>query len=460
MTTPMTNHDTIRALAAAPAPGRAAADPANPAGAFRERSLGFVDRWARKAVLAQLGALAQGQVTLEEPWGRQSFGQASGGGAGQRDGQSGGQTDNPATLAATLRVLAPGFYRRATLGGSLGAADAYIRGEWACDDLVALFRILLRNLPAADDLDTGLARLRAPLARLAHALRANTRDGSARNIHAHYDLGNDFFALFLDETMSYSSGIFERPDATLRDASVAKIDRLCRKLELRPEDHILEIGTGWGALAIHAAKNFGCRVTTTTISAPQRELALARIKAAGLEGRIEVLLRDYRDLRGQYDKLVSVEMIEAVGHRFLPTYFGACARLLKPQGVMALQAITMPDHRYEDYRRQVDFIQAYIFPGSCVPSTAAMTNAIARASDFRVLHLEDFGLDYARTLREWRTRFCARLDEVRAQGYTDAFIRMWEYYLCYCEAGFAERYTGVAQIVLGRPGARREADKP
>jgi cyclopropane-fatty-acyl-phospholipid synthase len=398
-----------------------------------------VDRGARALVIRRLKSLQGGVVSLIEQTGTQRLG--------------GGDGDDP--LAATLHVTHPRFYRRIATAGALGAAESYLDGDWHSPDLTILLRLLARNLNTADRLRGPLAWFSDLAALLYHKLRANTLDGSRANIHAHYDLGNDFFALFLDETMNYSCGIFEHEGATLRDASIAKMDRLCRKLDLKPEDHLLEIGTGWGGLAIHAAERYGCRVTTTTISRQQHDLATQRIAQAGLAHRVTVLLEDYRRLRGQYDKLVSVEMIEAVGHEFLPDYFAACCRLLKPTGLSAIQAINMNDQRYARYRRRVDFIQRYVFPGSCCPSLEAMIGAIRKASDFRMVHVEDIGPHYATTLRQWRLRFLARLDEVRALGCDDRFIRLWEYYLCYCEAGFAERYIGDVQLVLARPQCRR-----
>ena len=284
-----------------------------------------------------------------------------------------------------------------------------------------------------------------------HKLRGNSRSGSRRNIHAHYDLGNDFFQLFLDETMNYSCGIFETPAATLREASMAKMERVCRRLELSPSDHLMEIGTGWGGLAMHAAANYGCRVTTTTVSKEQHALAVERIREAGLAGRITVLLSDYRDLAGTCDKLVSIEMIEAVGHEYLDAYFATCGRLLEPGGRMLIQAITVPDHHYDKHRRTVDFIQQDIFPGSCIPSMAAMRGAMSRTTDLELVEIFDITPHYAETLRRWRAAFMSRLDEVRALGLPDDFIRMWEYYLAYTEAGFEERVTGDVQMLFTRP---------
>ena len=399
---------------------------------------GWLDRLARRAVRARLQALQNGSVILID---------------GGKPSLFGAQDDSP---WATVRVHDPRFYTEIAFGGSVGAGEAYMRGYWSCDDLTALVRIMLRNRELLDGMETGLARASAPALKAFHWLRRNTRRGSRRNIGAHYDLGNALFALMLDETMMYSCGIFEHEDSTLYDASVAKNERICRKLELTPGDHLLEIGTGWGGFAIHAARHYGCRVTTTTISEEQYALALERIEKAGLSGRITVLLEDYRNLKGRYDKLVSIEMIEAVGHAYYDAYFKTCGELLKPKGRMLLQAITIADQQYERAKRSVDFIQRYIFPGSCIPSVTALCNAITRASDMRLSHLEDIGLHYATTLRHWRQRFFANIDRVRALGYPERFIRMWEFYLCYCEGGFAERAISDVHILLTRSGYRSQ----
>ena len=326
-------------------------------------------------------------------------------------------------------------------------------GHWSTPDLTGLLRLLLLNRTALDSLEGGLARLSAPLRLVAHWLHANTRAGSRRNISAHYDLGNDFFRLMLDETMMYSCALFERPDMTLAEASRAKLDVVCRKLALAPHHHVLEIGTGWGGLAVHAAARYGCRVTTTTISPSQFELARERIRAAGLEDRITVLLEDYRELRGhRYDRLVSIEMIEAIGHRQYETFFRRCSELLAADGRMLLQSITIADRHYARARNEVDFIKRYIFPGCCIPSVGALTRAMVEASDLRLVHLEDIGLHYATTLAAWRQNFHSNLERVRALGYPETFVRMWEFYLCYCEAGFAERALGDVHMVLTREG--------
>jgi cyclopropane-fatty-acyl-phospholipid synthase len=280
--------------------------------------------------------------------------------------------------------------------------------------------------------------------------------GSRRNIRAHYDLGNDFFQLWLDESLTYSCGIFLTPNSSMAEASIEKIDRLCRKLDLQPDDHLLEIGSGWGALAIHAAQNYGCRVTTTTISQEQHRVVRKRIDEAKLTDRVSLLSQDYRQLTGQFDKLVSVEMIEAVGHRFLDTFFRKCSELVRPDGTLVLQAIVLPERGYDQYLRNVDFIQRYIFPGGCLPSLGSILESSARTTDLRFVHAEDFAPHYATTLRNWRRSFDERLPEVRRQGYSQQFIRMWTYYLCYCEAVFEERHCGVLQIQFDKPGCRRD----
>lgn len=406
-----------------------------------ERWSGGLARLAATAVTRQLEHLSKGELTVVEGTRARRFG-------------------TPSDLSAAVEVRDSRFWPDVAFGGSLGAAESYIGGRWTTNDLTAVCRIFARNLDLADGLERGWARLARPAAKAFHWLHRNTKAGSADNIHAHYDLGNDFFRLFLDDTMNYSCGIFERPTSSMREASIAKMDRACRKLDLKPTDHLLEIGTGWGALAIHAAKEFGCRVTTTTVSQEQFSYARKRVRDAGLEHRVEVLLCDYRDLTGRYDKIVSIEMIEAVGHEFLPVYFGKCSGLLTPGGMMLLQGILMAEHRYESYRKSVDFIQRYVFPGSCLSSLAAISSAVARASDMRPVHLEDLTPHYAETLRRWRQSFFERLDDVRELGYPESFLRLWEFYLCYCEAGFEERTVGNVQLLLAKPLNRREPIAP
>jgi cyclopropane-fatty-acyl-phospholipid synthase len=400
-------------------------------GALKERKL---DHIARKAVLALLKKLEYGRITIIEAGQRCAFGEES----------------STASLAADISVHHVQFYSRILFGGSIGAAEAYMEGLWTTDDLTQVMRILALNQKAFADMEKGLARLTSPLYKLYHSARKNTKVGSRKNILAHYDLGNDFYALFLDPTMTYSCGIFEHEHSTLEDASIAKYDRLCQKLELQPGLRLVEIGTGWGGFAVHAAQNYGVHVTTTTISEQQYQYAQKRIRTAGLTEQINLLKHDYRDLTDKYDRLVSIEMIEAVGHHFYNTFFQTCSRLLKDDGLMALQAITIGDQIFDRHKRSVDFIKRYIFPGSCIPSITAMSNAIAKATDLRMIQLEDITPHYARTLREWRRGFFANVDKVREMGYPDTFIRMWEYYLCYCEGGFAERYIGDVQMLCAK----------
>jgi cyclopropane-fatty-acyl-phospholipid synthase len=353
-------------------------------------------------------------------------------------------------IDAMVTVLDPAFYAEIAFGGSVGAGESYMLEHWQADDLTALMRLLLRNRHALDAMETGLALLSGPLRVAAHWLHRNTRSGSRRNISAHYDLGNDFFRLFLDETLMYSCALFEQPEMTLAEASSAKLDAICRKLDLGPQDHVLEIGTGWGGFALHAAGRYGCRITTTTISPSQHELARARVRAAGLQDRVNVILEDYRDLKGSYDKLVSIEMIEAIGHQYFGEFFSRCAQLLTPGGRMLLQSITIADRHYARARDEVDFIKRYIFPGCCIPAISALAQAMADSSDLRIVHLEDIGPHYATTLARWRENFLANLDRVRALGYPESFCRMWEFYLCYCAAGFAEHALGDVQMLITR----------
>ncbi len=351
------------------------------------------------------------------------------------------------------------FYVDILIAGSNGAASAYRDGYWSCSNLTGLFQLMVRNLSTLDNMERGFASIGNWWLKRRHKARSNTRTGSRDNIHAHYDLGNEFFELMLDPSMTYSSGFFLSEESTMEQASTEKLDRICRKLDLKANDHVIEIGTGWGSFAIHAASHYGCRVTTTTISREQFKLANQRVRKLSLQDKIDIQLSDYRDLTGQYDKLVSIEMIEAVGHDFLPGYFSKCSELLKDNGQACIQAITMPDQRYAQYLKNSDFIQQFIFPGSCVPSLCALQNAITESSDMRISGLEDFGLHYARTLDKWHTQFKSNLDAVRELGYGEDFTRLWEYYLCYCEAGFRERYTGLVQLVLDKPAHSREALK-
>lgn len=357
-------------------------------------------------------------------------------------------------LRAELRINDPAFYKHAVFGGSIGIADAYLDGLWACDDLTTLIRILVLNRSTRDNLDYGAARFSQFFHWLGYRLHDNTRRGSQRNIAAHYDLGNDMYQLFLDKTLAYSCGFFVSQESTLEEASYAKFDMICRKLRLTPETQVIEIGTGWGGFAIHAARHYGCPVTTTTISTQQHDLAAQRIREAGLEGKITLLKQDYRDLKGQYDRLVSIEMIEAVGDRFLPVYFSTCSRLLKPDGLALVQAISVPDNVYADYLICPEFINTYIFPGGCCPSVGAMTCAVAAATDLRLIHFQDLTPHYAQTLQQWREAFLENRDAMLALGYDEHFCRLWHYYLCYSEGAFAEQFTTVAHLLYAKPDYR------
>jgi cyclopropane-fatty-acyl-phospholipid synthase len=392
-----------------------------------------LDRLARRLLQDRLSRLTRGHLTITEGADRLRFGPGDDG-----------------ALDARLTVCDPRFYRGVLLGGHLGAVETYLDGWWETDDLTAVVRLMVQNRAVLDSFEGGLARLTQPLRRAWHVMRRNTRSGSRRNIAAHYDLGNEFFAAFLDDTLTYSCGIFERPDMSLREASIAKYDRLCRKLALVPEDHVMEIGTGWGGFALHAATTYGCRVTTTTISHQQHRLATQRVREAGLGDRVNVLLRDYRDLEGRFDKLVSIEMVEAVGHRFYRAFFTKCADLLKPGGQMALQSITIDPRYYHQARREVDFIKRYIFPGANIPSVPVLRHAAERRAGLSLLHLEDITPHYAETLKRWRENFLARWDRLRALGFSEEFRRLWEFYFCYCEGGFRERFLGDVQMVFAR----------
>lgn len=411
---------------------------ANAAQALDAPGYFMLDRLLRQRLCNALAALRHGHLIIEDAFGTVELGAAD---AAQPP------------LQAHIRVCDPMFYRLLASRGSVGAGEAYRDGLWQCDDLVALVRLLVCNRDLLDGMETGLARLGGFALRLWHALRPNTHQGSRRNIAAHYDLGNDFFALFLSPDLMYSSALWAGADDTLEHASTRKLDIICRKLDLRPGQRVIEIGTGWGGFAVHAARHYGCHVTTTTISRAQYAEATRRVAVAGLEQQVAVLMQDYRDLHGRYDRLVSIEMIEAIGAPYMDTYFAKIGGLLTADGMALIQAITIEDHRYTRALESVDFIKRHVFPGSFIPSINAMLMAKSRASDLGLVHLEDFGHSYARTLRAWRTRFMARLPDVRAQGFDERFIRQWEFYLAYCEGGFRERSIGVAHLLLARPAA-------
>lgn len=390
-------------------------------------------RWdvalCRALLLKLLPSLKHGTLVLQEGGERWQFGEG-----------------NP---QVSMTIHRPGVWRALLFGGSIALAESYRDGDVACSDLTSLLSLFARNLDWLDRLESRFGFVLGPWQTLKHRLRHNSKANARKNIEAHYDLSNDFYRLFLDNGMVYSSAIW-REASDLDAAQFNKMDRLCHELELTPEDHLLEVGTGWGALAIHAVQTYGCRVTTTTISEAQYREAKARVEAAGLTDRITLLRLDYRELTGQFDKIVSVEMIEAVGERYLPGYFRTLNRLLKPGGRAAIQAITIADQRYDSYRRGADFIQTYIFPGGFLPSVRVMGELVAQETDMVIRDLTDIGLDYARTLAEWRTRFEAALPQVRKLGFDDPFIRLWRYYFCYCEAGFLTRRVSTVQLTMER----------
>ena len=399
------------------------------------KTTGIFSAITKNAVLRQLKQLCHGQLVIDDNGERFYFGAVTG--------------DFP--VAATINVRDSQFYSMLAFGGSVGAGEAYTIGYWESDNLTNVVRIMVRNMELLDGMEKGLARIANPFRKTLHWLNSNTMKGSRNNIAAHYDLGNDFFELFLDPTMMYSCGIFENSNSTMQQASIAKLKRICEKLNLKPTDQVVEIGTGWGGFAIYAAKHYGCHVTTTTISKNQYEWAKRRIKEEQLEEKITLLFKDYRILDGQYDKLVSIEMIEAVGHRYYDTFFKKCSDLLKPDGMMLIQGITIADQRYEQAKRSVDFIQRYIFPGCCIPSNTAILNSTTNASDLRLFHLEDFGPHYATTLRLWREKLFQNRDMVKQRGYPDSLVRMWDFYLCYCEGGFLERAISDVHYIFTKP---------
>ena len=401
----------------------------------------FFDRFARQQVFRFLQDIPCGYLVVEDSDGLHGLGAEGPGAATQ----------------ARIIVHDTSAYRDLAFGGSIGGAEAYMLGKWSSPSLLELTRLWSANIDYLNRLDDSRVLWQRVTDKMLHWLNRNTQKQARENISRHYDLSNEFFSLFLDPKMMYSAAIYPDAKANLDEAAEHKLDVICRKLDLQPNDHLLEIGTGWGGLALHAAQNYGCRVTTTTISRAQYDGACARIREAGLEDRITVLLEDYRDLEGKFDKLVSVEMIEAVGHEYYRDYFRGCASLLKPGGLMLLQAITIPDQRYDYARRSVDFIQRYIFPGGSLPSHSAILSNVRKHTDMVMVGMQEIGLDYARTLGDWRQRFMSKLDNVRALGFDDSFIRMWEYYLCYCQGGFEERIIGTSQILFAKPDWRPAA---
>lgn len=398
----------------------------------------WVDKICRPLLFSRLNKLEFGQVKIVDQWGEHCF----------------GHSDLSGELSVEIKVEDQRFYSDIAFGGTVAAGEAYMQGYWSCDNLTGLVRIMLRNRQVMDQVEGGFSLFKAPILRFVHWLNRNSQAGSRRNIEAHYDLGNEMFELFLDPTMMYSCAYYPNSDSSLNEAATAKLQRICDKLQLSEADHVVEIGTGWGGFAIYAATHYGCKVTTTTISKQQYEVAQQRVIAAGLQDKVTLLLEDYRDLRGSYDKLVSIEMIEAVGHQYLDTYFAKCSDLLKPNGIMLIQAITIQDQFYDQAIKSVDFIQRYIFPGGFIPSVTAISNAVKRSTDVRLFQMEDIGPHYATTLRDWRKNFFNNIEQIKGLGYSEQFIAMWQFYLCYCEGGFLERTLGTSHLVFVKPENR------
>lgn len=396
----------------------------------------WLSQLARKLVLGKLRSLETGHLVVEEKQGeRFTF----------------GEPEANARICAKIVVHDESLYTQVLLNGSIGSGEAYMQGAWTSPDLVAVIRLMVANMALLDDMDSRWSAASKAFLRVLHRMNSNSRSGSRKNIAAHYDLGNDFFKLFLDPTMLYSAAVFPSESASLHQASLHKLEKICQKLQLSEQDHLLEIGTGWGGMAVYAAKEYGCRVTTTTISREQYEHAKAWVEKEGLQDRVTLLMQDYRDLEGTFDKIVSIEMVEAVGYQYYREYFSRCSRLLKDDGLMVMQAITIQDQRFHSYRKQVDFIQRYIFPGGCLPSNQVVADHIAADTDMQIVSLEDITHHYARTLNAWRNAFFDNIDAVKRQNFDKSFINMWDFYLCYCEGGFLERVISTAQFVFAKP---------
>ena len=400
----------------------------------------LIDRYAKKLVMQIIKKIRYGTIYLHD--GSETF--------------IFGQDDS---IKVNLKVKSPKMYRKVLFSGSIGAGETYVDGLWEVDNLTDLVRIMVLNMEQLDRMERGFAWLFHPFRLATHIFRRNTRKGAKKNIVSHYDLGNEMYTSFLDDKMMYSSAIFPEETSSLEEASAHKLEVICRKLQLSPTDKVIEIGSGWGGFAIHAAKNYGCHVTTTTISKAQYQEARKRIEQEGLTEKITLLQKDYRDLTGKFDKLVSIEMIEAVGNNYLPDFFKKCGDLLKRNGIMLLQAITITDQKFKQYAQSVDFIQRHIFPGGCLLSNRRMLELISDKTDMVVRNLEDFGADYAKTLKLWRKRFSASFSSIQQHGYDERFKRLWEFYLCYCEGGFIEKSISVVQLTSTRPNYRGTLDK-
>ncbi|RUO31684.1 SAM-dependent methyltransferase [Aliidiomarina sedimenti] len=393
-----------------------------------------IEKWSREIALRAFARLKHGHLILTEQ--------------GHVVGEFGNKQD---PLHARIDVQSARMYRRFLLNGDIGAGESYIDGDWQTPDLVAVIRIFARNLDAMDEIASRFGWLTWPLQKLTFMSRRNSKRKAKENILSHYDLGNELYSRFLDPQMQYSSAVYPDQDASLADAQSYKLKRLCDMLDLQPGDHLLEIGTGWGGLAVYAAKHYGCKVTSTTISDAQLAYAQTRVSAEGLDKQVTLLNQDYRDLEGTFDKLVSVEMIEAVGQQYLAGFFRKCSQLLKPSGRMVLQAITIADQRAERYNRDVDFIQQHVFPGGYLPSVELIGRLTRKKTDMVIRQLDDIGLDYAQTLSDWRQAFNQHAKELSELGYDERFTRFWNYYLCYCEGGFSERRVSAVQLLATKP---------
>jgi cyclopropane-fatty-acyl-phospholipid synthase len=406
---------------------------------YREVKASWLDGLAKRWVFNALSKLQKGRLIIDEEGEINSF----------------GEPQSSVVFTAHISIHHPSVYRQMLFGGSIGSGEGYMLGTWSSPHLLSVIRLFCQNIDALNSMDNTRPILNRIVAKIVHVLNGNTLSGSKKNIAAHYDLGNDFFELFLDPKMMYSAGIYPDNNASLEEAATHKLDVICKKLRLSEQDHLLEIGTGWGGLAIYAAKHYGCQVTTTTISQEQYTYAEQAVKQAGLENKITLLLSDYRKLEGQYSKLVSVELIEAVGHKHYKDYFSICSRLLEDDGLMCIQAITIADQRYEQAKQSVDFIQRYIFPGGSLPSNAVIADCVARHTNMQIVNIEDIGLDYAKTLSHWRDNFKNNLPQIKTMGFDDVFCRMWEFYLCYCEGGFLERSISTVHTVMAKPEAKQ-----
>ncbi len=410
-----------------------------------------VNQLARKAIFQALKHLHFGSLTVIEDFDEETPTTQTFGSLDNANSTLGSSAVGRHALSVTLTIHDSSVYRQLLFGGSIALADSYINGEWDTQDLTGLIRLAARNLAVLNKLESRFAGISKAFEKAKHQLRNNDQTGSKSNILAHYDLGNAMYERFLDDTMMYSSAVYLTSDTSLADAQQLKLALICQRLQLSADDHVIEIGTGWGGFAIYAAQHYGCHITTTTISDAQYQEAHRRVEAAGLSDKITLLKEDYRELTGRYDKLVSIEMIEAVGHEYLPTFFAKCNELLKPTGLMVLQAITFNDQNYQEYLGSVDFIQTHIFPGGCLLSNQELNTQFTQQTDMVIKQLHDYGFDYAYTLRDWRAAFMTQRQEIKALGYDEAFIRLWEFYFCYCEGGFLERTIGVVQVTAVKP---------